>query len=402
MDRPARVTDRRLGAWVIVAAVALPALGCSGKYVRPVSSEKVEATTERLIRGGYLVNEVCACGGCHTTREHGNIAMEPERTDAFLGGGNVFVAHGISDGLWIPNITPDVETGVGAWSDDELMRAIRDGVSRDGHFLLPFMPFGAYQYMSDEDVRSIVVYLRSVPAFKQPKPRTENPLGLMPRILFTKLGVQMHPPAHDVAAPDKRDSVKLGEYVATIAACGECHSLTKKGPRKPDDPQFLAGSEGPFEDPSFGKVWARNLTPDKETGLGRYRPDQLKQALRNGKRLDGKRMAPPMAIMVPHYSGLAEEDVDAVVAYLKAVAPARHQVPDRELTPPRQPSTAIDRGRATAIARYSDRGASHGDCARAIDRGASFAWLRHAKRKRRGPLAAASWPPDQIGARAGT
>ena len=126
---------RRLGgsarAAGLCALVVLAITGCSGKYVRPVGNEKVEATPERLVRGGYLVNQVCACGACHTTREHGSIAGEPERADAFLGGGNLFVAHGMSDGLWIPNITPDVDTGVGAWSDDELMRAIRDGVSRD-------------------------------------------------------------------------------------------------------------------------------------------------------------------------------------------------------------------------------------------------------------------------------
>jgi hypothetical protein len=324
---------RRLEGLAVAGALALATAGCGGKYVRPVGNVKVEATPERLVRGGYLVNQVCACGGCHTTREHGSIAREPERTDGFLGGGNIFVAKGMSDGIWIPNITPDVETGVGAWSDDELMRAIRDGVSRDGHFLLPFMPFGAYRFMSDEDVRAVVAYLRSVPAFKQGKPHAENQLGLLPRLLFTKIGVQMHLPVHDVAGPDKKDRLKVGEYVATIGACSECHSLTKKGPRKRDDPQYLAGSEGPMEDPSFGKVWARNLTPDKETGLGKYFPDQIKQAIRNGTRLDGKRMAPPMSIMLPHYSGIAEDDLDALVAYLKTVPPARHQVPERELVP---------------------------------------------------------------------
>jgi mono/diheme cytochrome c family protein len=328
-----RAMKTPLPGWAAAAALAVVAAGCGGKYVRAVTGEKVEATPERLVRGGYLVNQVCACGACHTTRDSGSIARDPERADAFLGGGNLFVARGMSDGIWIPNITPDVETGVGAWSDDELMRAIRDGVSRDGHFLLPFMPFSGYQAMSDEDVRSIVAYLRGVPAFKQPKPRTENQLGLLPRLLFTKVGVQMHLPVHDVPPPSKADKVQAGAYLAAIGACAECHSLTKKGPRKRDDPQYLSGSENPMEDPSFGKVWARNLTPDVETGLGRYRPEVIKQAMRDGKRLDGKRMAPPMSIMLPHYSGMAEEDLDALVAYLKSVPPARHQVPDRELVP---------------------------------------------------------------------
>jgi cytochrome c553 len=322
---------RRLGMWALAATLA--SLGaCGGKYVRPVTSEKIEPTTDRLIRGGYLVNQICACGACHTTRAHGDITNEPERTDAFLGGGNHFVAHGMSDDVWIPNLTPDVETGVGAWSDDELMRAIRDGVARDGHFLLPVMPFGAYQRLSEEDVRAIVVYLRSVPAFKQPQPRTTPALGLVPRVLFTKIGVQMHAPVHDVPEPDKKVPAQAGAYLATIAACAECHALTKKGPRKPSDPQYMAGSEGPMES-AVGKVWAPNLTPDKETGLGRYHAEQIKHALRDGKRLDGKPLAPPMSIMLPHYSGLAEEDMDALVAYLRALPPARHEVPARDLIP---------------------------------------------------------------------
>jgi cytochrome c553 len=334
MERPIRgLTKRKMAGLAALAMLAAAPGACDGKYVRPVGAEKVEATPERLVRGGYLVNQVTACGACHTTREHGNIASEPERTDAFLGGGNVFVAAGMSEGIWIPNITPDVETGIGGWTDDELMRAIRDGVARDGHFLLPFMPFGAYQHMSDEDVRSIVAYLRTVPAYKQPKPRTENKLGLLPRVLFTKLGVQMHAPVHDVPPPPQDDPVAKGEYLTTIGACAECHSLTKKGPRKRDDPQYLAGSEGPMTDPGFGKVWAANLTPDKETGIGKYFPEQIKQAIRTGTRLDGKRMAPPMSIMIPHYSGIAEDDLDAIVAYLKSVKPAKHEVPPRELTP---------------------------------------------------------------------
>ncbi|MDB4980788.1 MAG: cytochrome c [Myxococcales bacterium] len=318
----------------LAAATALATGGCGGKYIRAVTAERFEVTPARLVRGGYLVNQVCACGACHTTRAHGNIASEPERTDAFLGGGNLVAAGGVSDGIWVPNVTPDVETGVGGWSDDELARAIRDGVARDGHFLLPFMPFDAYRHLSEEDVRSIVVYLRAVPAFKQPKARTENQLSLIPRLLFTKVGVQMHEPARDVPPPDPNDQAKLGEYIATIAACASCHSLTKKGPRAPEDPQYLSGSEGPFEDPSFGKVWARNLTPDKETGIGRFFPDKIKETIRTGVRFDGKRMAPPMSVMVPHYSGIAEDDLDALVVYLKkTVKPARHQVPPRELVP---------------------------------------------------------------------
>jgi len=62
----------------ILGLGALVAAGCSARYVRAVGAETVEATPERLVRGGYLVNQVCACGACHTTRESGNIARDPE------------------------------------------------------------------------------------------------------------------------------------------------------------------------------------------------------------------------------------------------------------------------------------------------------------------------------------
>jgi hypothetical protein len=311
---------------------ALLALGCHGKYIRAVDDAPIERTPARLERGGYLVNQVMSCPACHTTRANGNIFLEPERTDAFLGGGNVFAPKGLGT-LWIPNLTPDVETGLGAWKDDEVLRVLRDGVARDGHFLAPVMPYAEYQHLSDEDARSVVAYLRSVPAYKQPKPRAENVLGFMPKVLFKVIGVQMHPPATNVAAPDPKDKVAYGHYLVRIGACTGCHSMTEKGPRAESDPLFLAGADVPFDEPGLGQVYPRNLTPDPETGLGNYDAAAIKQAIRNGRRLDGKRMAPPMSVIIPHVSGMTDEDLDAVVAYLKSVPPAKHKVAERNLAP---------------------------------------------------------------------
>jgi len=316
----------------LLIACSLVALGCHGKYVRPVSDAPIERTPERLQRGSYLVNQVMSCGACHTTRATGSILLEPERTDAFLGGGNVAPAKGMGT-LWIPNITPDPETGIGNWKDDEIVRLIRDGVSRDEHFLVPMMPFPEYQYLSDEDARSVVAYLRSVPAFKQPKPRVENQIGFMPKMLFQRIGVQMHKPAVNVSAPDKADKVAYGHYLVRIGACTGCHSMTAKGPREESDPLFLAGADVAFEDPALGATYPRNLTPDVETGLGKYDAAAIKQALRTGHRLDGKPMAPPMTVLIPHISGMTDEDLDALVAYLKSVPAAKHQVKERTLVP---------------------------------------------------------------------
>jgi mono/diheme cytochrome c family protein len=310
---------------------ALCVVGCHGKYKRPVSDQPIAPEAERLQRGSYLVNNVLYCGACHTTREHGNTLTEPERTDAYLGGGNIYDDKAIGV-VWVPNITPDVETGIGSWKDDEILRVLRDGVAKDGHFLLPLMPFSAYQYLSDDDARAVVAYLRTVPAYKQTRPRQENKLGFMPKLLFKIIGVQMHnKPIAGVAPPDRANKHEYGHYLLRVAACGDCHSLAEKGPRPETDPMAFAGSEVPFEDPGLGKVYASNISGDAETGLGRYGADAIKQALRNGTRLDGKKLAPPMSILIPHLSGMTEDDIDALVSYIKTLPAAKRKPPERQL-----------------------------------------------------------------------
>jgi len=315
---------------MLAALCVAAAAGCRGKYVRPVSDDPIAAEPARLQRGSYLVNNVLFCGACHTTREHGNTLTEPERTDSYLGGGNVYDDKGIGV-VWVPNITPDVESGIGGWKDDEILRALRDGVARDGRFMTPLMPFDAYQYLSDDDARAVVAYLRTVPPVKQPRPRQPNKLGFMQKMLFNVIGVQMHKPVAGVAAPDRANQLDYGHYLMRVAACRDCHSLAEKGPRPEGDPMAFAGSEVPFEDPGLGKVYATNISGDTETGLGRYSPDAIKQALRNGRRLDGKRLAPPMSLLIPHISGMSEADIDALVAYMKTLPAAKRKAPEREL-----------------------------------------------------------------------
>jgi mono/diheme cytochrome c family protein len=313
--------------------VALLVLGCHGKFARPIDDHPIAASPDRLARGSYLVNQVLACGACHTGRAHGNILTDPERPDAFLGGGNFWVGQGVGK-IWIGNITADLDSGIGRWKDDEVLRLLRDGVAPDGRFLTPAMPFGAYQHLSDEDARSVVTYLRTVPGYRQAKPRAKNQLTFMSKLLFEIACVQMHEPVSGVTAPDRANKLEYGRYLVRVAGCGECHSRGQKGPRPETDALHLAGSEVPFEDPALGKVYARNLTGDRETGLGRYEGAAIKNAIRAGNRLDGKRMASPMSMFTPHYSGMSDEDLDAMAIYLKSLPAAANRIPERVLVEP--------------------------------------------------------------------
>jgi mono/diheme cytochrome c family protein len=317
---------------VFVLAALVAAAGCTGKSIRPTTAEKFAADPDAVARGGYIVNQVAACGACHTPHVNGSF-VEGERADAYLAGGMKIDDDAFGLHVAIPNITPDRETGIGAWTDDQILRAIRDGVRADGQLLMPPMPFGSFARMSDPDARAVVAYLRTVPPVKNAVDRSQNHFSFGVR--FAKsMGLIHHKPASNVQAPPATDRIKYGEYLARgVAPCHDCHSLTSRGP---SDGNLFAGSDDPMEDPAWGKAYPRNLTPDKETGLGNYTAAQIKQALRTGKRLDGKTMAPPMSMFIPHFSGMTDEDLDAVVAYLQSLPAKKHKIPENQLTPAAQ------------------------------------------------------------------
>jgi mono/diheme cytochrome c family protein len=314
--------------------VLLCSIGCTGKYVRETTALKVQATPELLARGSYIVNQSASCGSCHTTHGAGttkDFLEEGESTEKYLAGGNYLVIDGIGK-LWIPNITSDVATGIGGWSDDEIMRAIRDGIAKDGRLMMPMMPFSSYKYMSDGDARAVVAYLRSVPPIKQEKKREEVDLGFFANFFLAR-GMAHHEPARDVPEPQRADKLKYGEYVMRLGHCWECHSAKGMSASDIDEKDFMAGLDepDPILEKAVGKIYMRNLTPDPETGIGRYTPEQVKAALKNGKLLSGKAMAPPMSLFIPHLSGMTDEDLDALVAFLYSLKPVKNKIPDRVL-----------------------------------------------------------------------
>jgi mono/diheme cytochrome c family protein len=312
---------------VLVVVLAL-GFGCSGRYIRPTTQEKVEATEARVERGNYLVNSVMSCGACHTPRVQGTW-LGGERADAYLAGGSLFDDPEQTFKVSVPNITQDPETGIGAWTDDQIMRAIRDGIHReDDRLMFPPMPFYMYDTLSDEDVRAVVAYLRTVPPVKNRVARVVE-LPFMFKLIL-KMGMVHHKPVKDVKSPPPSDRKAYGHYLARAGICTDCHSMTGTGPDEEDN--LLGGSKVPLGERDYGKVWARNLTPDPETGLGKYSADQIKQALRTGKRLDGKPMAPPMSLLIPHISTWTDEDLDALITFMKAVPAKKQPIPEPQLT----------------------------------------------------------------------
>ncbi|PYS87606.1 MAG: hypothetical protein DMF70_00155 [Acidobacteria bacterium] len=134
-----------------------------GAKQRALTDRKFEATPKRLARGKYLVDGVMGCFGCHTDADWSKPGAPP--VAGHEGSGHVWSDQNLP---WLiaSNITPDKETGIGMWSDDTLARAIREGIGYDGRALFPIMPYPEYRQMSDEDLASVIAYVRTVPAVR--------------------------------------------------------------------------------------------------------------------------------------------------------------------------------------------------------------------------------------------
>src|SRR6266849_10296997 len=180
-------TTRELGIRLLLVAALAMTVGCRPKQsgslgqrtenssgsskvsvkVRPLTDRKFERTLERLTRGRYLVNGVGECFACHGPYDSNAPGWPPVRGKE----GSGLAGFSSSPGAVAANLTPDRETGIGNWTDDMLARAIREGVSHDGRLIDPtIMPYEFYRSMSDEDLASVIAYLRSIPPFEMPSP----------------------------------------------------------------------------------------------------------------------------------------------------------------------------------------------------------------------------------------
>jgi mono/diheme cytochrome c family protein len=260
-----------------------------------------------LERGKYLVNGPVACGNCHNSRDD-KMAFIPGKE--FAGGFHI-VEEGVFD-AHAANITPDPDTGIGTWTDEEIITAIREGKTPDGRIIFPPMAVPTYNAMSDDDVKAIVAYLRTVPAVHNEVPESKY---MIPQ--------QAMPPAKGDPAPPASDKVAYGGYIVNaLAHCFECHTpFTPEG--VPDMTKIGAGGFSITLGPDMVVVTA-NITSDAETGIGNWSDDDIKKAITDGVRPDGTHLAPPMPY--GFFKTMTAEDLDAVVAYLRTIPAISNKV----------------------------------------------------------------------------
>ena len=227
---------------------------------RPPSTERIQSTPARMARGKYLVEHVTDCLGCHS--DHGTTYGFPVKPGTEGQGGYIFDKNiGFPGVVAAQNITPDPETGLGRWTDGEILRAMREGVDKSGKALFPMMPYVHLREMSDEDAKAIVVYLRSLRPIRHsvPDKHLDFPVNFIVKFIPKPL-------SGPVISPDpKRDHLAYGRYLTRISGCYECHT--------PHDPHNNLDETRPFAGGwdmrgQWGRVITANLTPHPDTYLG--------------------------------------------------------------------------------------------------------------------------------------
>ncbi|MDR3530685.1 MAG: cytochrome c [Rhodopila sp.] len=259
-----------------------------------------------LERGAYLVEGIANCGNCHAPQApSGAEPLTP------LSGGPAIPTPAFT--AYPPNITPDRQAGIGSWTEDQLVAAMRGGRTPDGRMLRPPMPVPFYRSISDADAHAIAAYVLSRPpvAGKSPPSQFKFPAP-----------ASYGPPVGHVAAPPHENQVAYGAYLGSMGHCMLCH--TPVGPDGQRDYAHRLGAGGLVMEGVFNRVVTANITPDKETGIGTWTDADISRALTTGERPDGRRLSSPMP--VAYLARLTPEDLAALIAWLRSLPPIANRV----------------------------------------------------------------------------
>jgi hypothetical protein len=293
--------------------------------VRLAQEMHCKTDPETIRRGEYLARHVFGCTACHS-KVHSDLPGEPE-VDTELGVGRDFGDFpDIFPGrIRSRNLTSDKNAGIGGWTDGEVVRAMREGVSRDGSPLFPIMPYPVYaRSMSDDDALAVIAYLRTLP------PSTNDPGRMQvdfPISMFAR-AVPKPIDAPPPSAPPAADAKARGDWLLIACSCDGCHTTVNKRHDALPGMYLAGGNEFPIA--GKGKVYISNITSDPETGVGSWTDDELFEAIKHGT----SKTKPNRALYGmpwPAYGGMTDDDVHVLVGALRRVPAVKNAVKPAEL-----------------------------------------------------------------------
>jgi mono/diheme cytochrome c family protein len=315
-----------LGVVIVLAIVGMVVkFYALSPKVGPVRDLRAPTDEASVKRGEYLARHVYGCTGCHS-KAHTDLPGDPEMEDQLGSGRDFGDFPDIFPGrIRSRNLTSDKSAGIGGWTDGEVVRAMREGVDRNGKALFPIMPYPTYaKAMSDDDALAVLAYLRTLPpnTYDPGRMEIDFPLSMIGRAIPKPL-VTPAPPA-----PLASDAKARGEWLLVACSCGDCHSTVNKR-HEPLPGMYLAGGNE-FPIANKGKVYISNITSDAETGIGSWTDGEVFEAIRHGvsKRQSGRAL---YGMPWPAYGGMTDDDLHALVSALRRVPAVRNAVKADEL-----------------------------------------------------------------------
>jgi mono/diheme cytochrome c family protein len=284
---------------LLAGAAALFAASTAGNG-GDASAGEVDAQDFTTVAKGRYLSILSDCASCHTV---------PKKSQPFAGGRPIETPFGK---IVAPNITPDMETGIGSWTDDQFDSAVRKGIGRDGERLYPAMPFNAYTKMSREDVLAIRAYLNTVTAVYNPVVANTLPFPFNIRTSMWVWDGLYFKEGEYVADPHKSAEWNRGAFLVDGPAhCGACHT-PKSFLGGDKTAQYLQGS--PLQGWS-----APNITNDARRGLGGWSVEEVAAYLKTGHNRVTAATGPMAEAVDLSTSKMTDDDVKAVATYLKSL-----------------------------------------------------------------------------------
>ncbi len=290
---------------LLMAGIALyiSVRGIPSYTVPKVSPRAVTATPARLTQGEKLA--VAMCADCHLNK-----------TTQSLSGAPLDDLPPEFGRFYASNITQDAAHGIGRWTDAELIALLRTGIGRDGRYRV-VMP--KFVHMSDEDINSLVVFLRSSNPWVQPKAVVSPPQepSFLAKALTHTVMKPAPLPTHTIVEPPASDPVALGRYLVTARyLCYDCHSqkFETNNLLEPEKSEGYLGGGNEFVGADGHTITSRNLTMDPETGLGDWTADEFTRAVKYG--ISTRH---PVRYPMPKFSVMSDEEARAIFAYLQTV-----------------------------------------------------------------------------------
>lgn len=267
-------------------------------------------TAAELARGRYVFGATGGCG-CHTAKG------QPVNA----GGRRYDLPFGT---IYSTNITPDIKTGIGGWTDEQIITAIRLGLRPNGERLIPVHPYPVFNGMAAEDLKALVAFLRTT----QPVNRANQPKKITVPLfesVFLPTWLAAFAARETPAPTAPTTGVARGEYlVRAIGHCGECHS-PRTVTQATDNSRFLAGNPKGPEDAAVP-----NITPDPDTGIGKWAVDEIAEYLGTGNRPDGDVAGGLMGEVIDGtlagYKDMTKADRVAIAQYLKSIPAVKNRV----------------------------------------------------------------------------